>query len=146
MEDGKVIKRILDDENEDMDLPIRMKREIKLEPVEDQKPSCSHVDVKNLKKGTSGQNTLMAHKQSSQKELLSKIVAVKKQGIKKNEPMVVKMEIQETAGIPGSLSRHFISKESTKSDRKLPPVSSAPSSALQNLADYCSDSSSDWSF
>lgn len=142
MEDGKVIKRILDDENEDVDLPLHMKQEIKLEPVEDQTPSCSHVYGENLKK-VSGHGTLMAHKRSSQKELLSKIVAVKKQGIEKNEPVTVKVEIQETVWVPESLLRHPISEESVKNDRKLPPISPAPSSALQNLADYCSDSSSD---
>ncbi|EFO26722.2 hypothetical protein LOAG_01754 [Loa loa] len=143
MEDGKVIKRILDDENEDMDLPMYVKQEIKHEPVEDQKPSCSSADRTNLKPDTSGQDNVVAHKRTSQKELLSRIVTIKKQRMGRSEPMVVKTEIQDAIGSPEDLPEYSISKK-CESGRKSQPISLAPSlSALQGLADYCSDSSSD---
>lgn len=143
MEDGKVIKRILDDENEDMDLSIHVK-EIKHEPMEEyQKPSCSSIEVTNLKPGASGQG-IMANKRTSQKELLSRIVAVKKQRMERNEPIVVKTEIQDITGSLEDLPEHSTSKQLEKNDRKSQPASLAPSlSALQGLADYCSDSNSD---
>ncbi|KAL4003599.1 hypothetical protein ACH3XW_8265 [Acanthocheilonema viteae] len=142
-EDGKVVKRILDDEDEDMELPIYMKKEIKHEPVEeDQKPTCSSVDVTDLKPGM-GQGIGVTHKRTSQKELLSRIVAVKKQKVERNELIVVKTEIDDTIDNPGDLPEYSISKNFEKNDKSL-PVSLAPSlSALQGLADYCSDSSND---
>ncbi|CAG9536596.1 unnamed protein product [Cercopithifilaria johnstoni] len=143
-EDGKVIKRILDDENEDMELPIYMKQEIKHEPVEeDQKPSCSSVDVTDLKPGTSGHGIVVAHKRTSQKELLSNIVTVKKQKVERNESIVVKKEIEDTGNLE-DLPEYPTAKKIEKNDGKSQPVSLAPPlSALQGLADYCSDSSND---
>ncbi|VDK63877.1 unnamed protein product [Onchocerca ochengi] len=144
MEDGKIIKRILDEENEEMDLLTHVKQEIKHEPLEDQKAICSSTDVADLKPGTSGQNIMMANKRTSQKELLSRIVAVKKQRIGRNESIIVKTEIQDTIDSPEDLPEHSKSKNLEKNDRKSPSVSLAPSSsALQGLADYCSDSSGD---
>lgn len=142
--DGKVVKRILDDEdeNEDVEVPIYIKREIKHEPMEeDQKPSCSSVDVPDLKPSKSRQGIVVAHKRASQKELLSRIVAVKKQKVEGNEPELVTTKIQHTTGSPGDLPEYSTSEKIEKNDK---PASLAPSlSALQGLADYCSDSSSD---
>ncbi|VDK78300.1 unnamed protein product [Litomosoides sigmodontis] len=140
-EDGKVVKRILDDENEDVKTPIYIKREIKHEPMEeDQKPSCSSIDVPDVKPGTAGQAVVVAHKRS-QKELLSRIVAVKKQKAEGNEPKVVTTKIEHTTGSHRDLSECSTSEKIEKNER---PASLAPSlSALQGLADYCSDSSSD---
>ncbi|MCP9259606.1 Coiled-coil domain-containing protein 94 [Dirofilaria immitis] len=97
MKDGKVIKRISDGENEEMNLPAHMKQEIKLEPVKgDQKASCSFVDIANVKPSTAGQSIMMAHKRTSQKELLSRIVDIKKQRTGRNESVIVKTENQDT--------------------------------------------------
>ncbi|OZC09489.1 hypothetical protein X798_03446 [Onchocerca flexuosa] len=144
MEDGKIVKRILDEENEEMDLLTHVKQEIKHEPLEDQKASCSSADVANLKPGTSGQNIMMANKRTSQKELLSRIVAVKKQRMERNESIIIKTEIQDTIDSPEDLPGHSKPKKFEENDRKSQSVSLEPSSsALQRLADYCSDSSGD---
>lgn len=142
--DGKVVKRILDDENQDTQLSICVKQEVKYESVEeDQKPSCAFGDVTDLKPNISEQGIVMAHKRKSQKELLSGIVAVKKQKMGSNEPIVIKTEIHDTIDSSGDLPEYSALKKFEKNDKKSPPASSVPSSALQGLADYCSDSSSD---
>ncbi|VDM09657.1 unnamed protein product [Wuchereria bancrofti] len=143
-EDGKIIKRILDDENKNMDSPVPAKLEIKHEPVdEDQKPSCSSADVMNLKPGTPRQVNVVTNKRTSQRELLSRIVAVKKQKMEKNKPVIIKTEIQDATGSTEDSPEHSTSKQ-FETNRESQPISLISTlSALQGLADYCSDSSSD---
>ncbi|VDN91674.1 unnamed protein product [Brugia pahangi] len=143
-EDGKIIKRILDDENKNMDSSVHAKLEIKHKPVdEDQKPSCSSADVMSLRPGPPRQGVMVAHKRTSQRELLSRIVAVKKQ-MKKNKPVIIKTEIQDATNSPENSQEHSTSKQFETHNRESQPISlTSTLSALQGLADYCSDSSSD---
>uniref|UniRef100_A0A0R3RG61 Splicing factor YJU2 n=1 Tax=Elaeophora elaphi TaxID=1147741 RepID=A0A0R3RG61_9BILA len=143
-EDGKVIKRILDDEDEDVELPMHMKQEMKQEPIEeDQKPSCSSTDATDLKTVTSGQGIMAAHKRTSQKELLSRIVTVKKQKVGKNGQIFVKTEIQDTTDNLKDLPERTVLKKFEKNGTERPVPLTPSLSALQGLTDYCSDSSSD---
>lgn len=143
-EDGKLIKRILDDEDSEVDLAAQIKQEKKYEVLEndDQKPTCFSTGGLNVKTSA----TCAVNKRISQKELLSKIVTVKKQKTEENKPLVIKTEIQDDADNIGSLTNTTSSV--VKSDEKSSPTSSAVStpvfsSALSGLASYGSDSNSD---
>ncbi|KAM3723354.1 Splicing factor [Dirofilaria immitis] len=100
-------------------------------------------DIANVKPSTAGQSIMMAHKRTSQKELLSRIVDIKKQRTGRNESVIVKTENQDTNNSFEDTPEYSKLKKIEK-NRKLSPVSLAPQlSALQSLADYCSDSNSD---
>uniref|UniRef100_A0A915PP15 Splicing factor YJU2 n=1 Tax=Setaria digitata TaxID=48799 RepID=A0A915PP15_9BILA len=142
-EDGRVIKRITDDENGEMNLSRTVKQEIKREFVDDQKPGCSFTSTVNSKPGTTEQDVAVVCKRTTQKELLSKIIVVKKQRTERKEQVGVKTETQDTVGTPEDLSQHSKQSRTTeKNDKKPLPISAAPS-VLQSLANYCSDSNSD---
>lgn len=162
-EDGKIIKRIVDDE-EDTEMDLATKIRQKLEEDE-QKPGCSSADQKpsfsaaNRKMKDANESigaVGTSSKRTSQREFLAKIVAVKKPKsepvVVKTEPMLVKTEPPDPiedgppdtpinadlAKIPGELN----GKQLSASTIATSATTAVASSALTNLADYGSDSSS----
>ncbi|VDK28385.1 unnamed protein product [Gongylonema pulchrum] len=160
-EDGKIIKRIIDDE-EDVkpDLGMQVKQEF---VEDDQKPGCSFVDLKAIsldsKSDIKTSSAVTANKRMTQREILAKAVMVKKP--KSEQLVTVKTETVDpddstpvrlpNQSDPKKPDQQQSSSASLSVATKLPPVISPPaeaapastSSALQGLADYGSDSNSD---
>ncbi|VDM49629.1 unnamed protein product [Toxocara canis] len=156
--DGKVIKRILDDSDEEHPLtattipPIHVKQE-KPEDDDGEKPCCSTSATKEPFKEPSKPSTQsLTNKrpiESSQKQILSKAVIVKKKKPAKEEDAdnVIKREVivrikeeqPESSNADESVDS-TVTSEDSKATLQGP---SLPSNALLGLADYGSDSSSD---
>lgn len=143
-EDGKVIKRIVDDDEDEETSVLykNIKKEPKIEPANTEESPCSSSS--HLKEEVTGNSsTLKSFQQvtnkrpveSHQKQLLSKIVVLKK---KKND----EEEKSQTATVePNSCSRPQAKIVNTEgSSRSANP---AESKALSSLVDYGSASESD---
>ncbi|VDN05839.1 unnamed protein product [Thelazia callipaeda] len=142
-EDGKIIKRILDDD-EDINVEVKVKSEIKCEPSESQEPSCSSLNTENWTPNVSKQgSTYIASKRPSQKEILSRVIA-KKQHIQRAEQAVVKIEVAEVANSSVCMKVTTVEEEGKpKMIVEKPHATVSISSALQDLNNYSSGSSSE---